>query len=62
MMTHPRAVAITGMLALLVIGTDSGPQPLQAQVIRCYDVVCVTDAQGVVRCIEKPVICPPDVT
>jgi hypothetical protein len=35
---------------------------LHAQVIRCYDVVCTRDAQGVLRCVEKPAPCPPDVT
>lgn len=38
------------------------PQPLQAQVIRCYDVVCTEDAEGVLRCVEKPVACPPNMT
>jgi hypothetical protein len=37
----------------------SRPHSLLAQVIRCYDVVCVEDADGKLRCVEKPVTCPP---
>ncbi len=35
------------------------PLPLEAQIIRCYDVICTEDVKtGIVRCVEKLTPCP----
>jgi hypothetical protein len=52
-------------LAILAVAAASASafaarsHPLVAQVIRCYDVVCIEGSDGVVRCVEKLVPCPP---
>jgi len=56
------ALASAPAAVLGAVLASARPEPLEAQVIRCYDVVCTVDANGVVRCVERPTPCPPDVT
>lgn len=39
-----------------------GTQVLNAQVIRCWDVVCTVDGKGNMSCVETPKPCPTEVT
>ena len=48
------------LAATAAAGASTRPPPLEAQVIRCYDVVCTEDSKGVLRCVEKPTTCPPE--
>lgn len=56
-MRHARKV-IAGAAVLAGAAALAGHLPLQAQVIRCYDVVCIKDKFGVLHCVEKLTTCP----
>lgn len=59
MRTYKLAV-LAGVAAIAgAAASASRPSGLSAQVFRCYDVVCTEGADGVVRCVEKLVPCPP---
>jgi hypothetical protein len=59
-MRHAKKIVIA--CAAAMAGTAAGPGrplPLEAQEIRCYDVVCIKDkTTGIVRCVEKLTVCP----
>lgn len=59
-MKHAKKVIMACAAAVLGVAAIPGrPLPLEAQVIRCYDVICTTDAKtGIVRCVEKLTVCP----
>jgi hypothetical protein len=54
------AVLACAAAAMGAAAAAGRPHSLLAQVIRCYDVVCVKDADGKLRCVEKLVTCPPE--
>lgn len=58
MKTRRLVVACAGATAVAA-AAFSAPRLLDAQVIRCYDVTCVKDQYGKIRCVETPVDCPP---
>jgi hypothetical protein len=59
-MTNSKLALLAGVAALAGAAALLGrPSALSAQVFRCYDVVCTEGADGVVRCVEKLVPCPP---
>lgn len=59
-MKHAKKVVLACAAAMLGGAVLPGrPLPLEAQVIRCYDVTCTKDEKtGVIRCVEKLTICP----
>jgi hypothetical protein len=62
-MNLSKRIVIAAAAAVIAAGALPGrPSPLEAQVLRCYDVVCTEDVNGVLRCVEKPTACPPRVT
>jgi hypothetical protein len=59
-MRNSRLAVLAGVAAIAGAAAFPGrPSALSAQVFRCYDVVCTEGADGVVRCVEKLVPCPP---
>lgn len=60
-MKHAKKAVVAWAAAVVAAASllPGSPQPLDAQVIRCYDVICVKDQYGVLRCSEKLTTCPP---
>lgn len=59
-MKHANKLVMACAAAAMALAAIPGrPLPLEAQVIRCYDVTCTTDEKtGIVRCVEKLTVCP----
>jgi hypothetical protein len=42
----------------VAVGAARGTHVLSAQEIRCWDVACVVNPDGTLRCVETPKPCP----
>lgn len=59
-MKHAKKIVMACAAAVLGIAAiPARPLPLEAQVIRCYDMTCSKDVKtGIVQCVEKLTVCP----
>lgn len=59
-MRKSKLILLAGTAAVVAAGGALRTPVLSAQVVRCWDVVCVISSEGKMQCVETPRPCPAD--